>query len=314
VVLSGREERVLLVFPRGRDALALAGGTIARLVDSGSRAAVLTGDADTAAEAGLWAMGARSQAMTGSDARAAVAAAFDEQQASAIVVPALGPGQEGGDEAALVAAAVAEAAARHLPVYLAVTGRMPAGKRLIAVDVSDQLDAKGDALAALPGASVRERTVSFDDQEPRLLGATEQFVMIGGGHAEAEQPPSTANRIGAAVLGFVVGAIFGGMATVAHQSTVQLGPVTIPWGLILGLLGITALLVGLRLVLHDRITVLFTALGVLVTIFVLSLRSTGGSVLIPEGALGLAWTMGPAIIAAIVIAWPRLPARPAPRA
>lgn len=305
---------MLLVFPRGRDALALAGGTIARLVESGSSAAVLTGDADAAAEGGLWAMGARSQAMTGSEPRAAVSAAFDVQEATAIIVPALGPGQESGGAGAIVAAAVAEAADRHLPVYLAVTGRMPAGKRLIAVDVSDQLDAKSDALAALPGASVRERTVSFDDQEPRLLGATEQFVMIGGGHVEVEQPPSTANRIGAAVLGFVVGVIFAGMGTVAHQSTVQLGPLEIPWGLILGLLGITALLVGLRLVLHDRVTVLFTALGMLLTIFVLSLRSTGGSVLIPEGALGLAWTMGPAIIAAIVIAWPRLPARPAPRA
>lgn len=305
---------MLLVFPRGRDALALAGGTIARLVESGSSAAVLTGDADAAAEGGLWAMGARSQAMTGSEPRAAVSAAFDAQEATAIIVPALGPGQESGGAGAIVAAAVAEAADRHLPVYLAVTGRMPAGKRLIAVDVSDQIDAKGDALAALPGASVRERTVSFDDQEPRLLGATEQFVMIGGGHVEVEQPPSTANRIGAAVLGFVVGVIFAGMGTVAHQSTAQLGPLEIPWGLILGLLGITALLVGLRLVLHDRVTVLFTALGMLLTIFVLSLRSTGGSVLIPEGALGLAWTMGPAIIAAIVIAWPRLPARPAPRA
>ncbi len=304
---------MLLVFPRGRDALMLAGGTVARLVDSGSSAAVLTGDADPAAEAGLWAMGARSHTMTGADARAAVAAAFDAQEATAIVVPALGPGQENGEAGAIVAAAVAEASSRHLPVYLAVTGRMPAGKRLIAVDVSDQLDAKGDALAGLPGVSVRDRTVTSDGEEPRLLGATEQFVMIGGGHAEVEQPPSTANRVGAAVLGFVVGVIFAGMATVAHQSTVQLGPLDLPWGLILGLAGITALLVGLRLVLHDRVTVLFTALGMLITIFVLSLRSTGGSVLIPEGALGLAWTMGPAIIAAIVIAWPRLPARPAPR-
>ncbi|AMB60453.1 hypothetical protein AWU67_09215 [Microterricola viridarii] len=122
------------------------------------------------------------------------------------------------------------------------------------------------------------------------------------------------SRIGAAVLGFLVGALFAAMGTVAHQSTAEIFGITVPWGLLLGLVGFTALLVGLRLVLHDRVTVLFTALGALVTIFVLSLRSTGGSVLIPEGALGLAWTMGPVIIAAIVLAWPRLPARPSPRA
>lgn len=314
MVLSGRDERVLLVFPRGRDALAQAGGTIARLIDAGSRATVLTSEADAAADAGLWAMGSRGHAVAGADARAAVSAAIDQQQASALVVPALRGDAAAGVATELVAAAVAEASARHLPVYLAVSGRMPAGRRLIAVDVSDQLDAKSDALAALPGASVVDRTVAFDGQEPQLLGPTEQFVMIGGSAPESEEAPSTGSRVGAAVLGFVVGAIFAAMGTVAHQSTTQVAGVDVPWGLMLGLLGFTALLIGLRLVLHDRLTVVAAALGALLTIFVLSLRSTGGSVLIPEGVLGLVWTMGPAIIAAIVIAWPRLPARPSARA
>ncbi|WP_234407206.1 hypothetical protein [Microterricola viridarii] len=305
---------MLLVFPRGRDALAQAGGTIARLVDAGSSASVLSSAGDADADAGLWAMGARNVAVAGNDARAAVADALDGQRSSAVVVPAPLAGAEHSAASELVTAALEEAAARHLPVYLAVSGRMPAGQRLIAVDVSDHLDAKSDALAALPGVSVVERTVTVDGQAPRLLGATEQFVLIGGGQPEPADTPSVSSRIGAAVLGFLVGALFAAMGTVAHQSTAEIFGITVPWGLLLGLVGFTALLVGLRLVLHDRVTVLFTALGALVTIFVLSLRSTGGSVLIPEGALGLAWTMGPVIIAAIVLAWPRLPARPSPRA
>lgn len=308
MVLSGREERVLLVFPRALDALAQAGGTIARLAESGSAAAVLTGDDDADAVAGLWAMGARSQALDGASLRAGVAHAIDEQHSTAIVVPALGAAESQAEGAELVAAAVAEASARHLPVYLAVRGRMPAGQRLIAVDVSDQLDAKCDALAALPGVRVQEHSLRVDGQEALGLGRTEQFVMIGGGHAPAPVPPSVANRVGAGLLGFAVGAVFAAMATVAHQATAVVAGVTLPWGLLLGLAGLTALLLGLRLVLHDRATVLCTALGALVAIFMLSLRSTGGSVLIPQGTLGLVWTMAPAVIAAIVIAWPRLPA------
>ncbi len=305
---------MLLVFPRGRDALAQAGGTIARLTNSGSSAVVLTAEDDAAAEAGLWAMGARAHSVAGGDARAAVASAIELQQISAIVVPALRADAATGTATALVAAAVAEASERRLPLYLAVSGRMPDGQRVIAVDVSDQLDAKSDALAALPGVSVVDRTVSVDGQSPLLLGATEQFVTVGAEHPEPVIAPSVGSRVGAAVLGFLVGVIFAAMGTVAHQTTAEVLGVTVPWGLLLSLLGFTALLVGLRLVLHDRLTVLFTALGALLTIFVLSLRSTGGSVLIPEGALGLAWTIGPALIAAIVIGWPRLPARPSPRA
>lgn len=313
MVLSGREERVLFVFPRGFDALLHGGGTIARLIEAGSTADVLTGVSDAASERALWMLGAHSVTVAGDDSQRSVAAAIDAQQVSAVVVPAAGIGGA-GPLSELVAAAVAEASARHLPVYLAVSGRMPAGERLIAVDVSDQLDAKGDALATVPGVTVHERAISIDGDAPRALGATEQFVTIGGGHVEREAAPSVANRIGAAVLGIAVGVIFAAMGTVTHQSTVVLAGITVPWGLIVALTGLTALLIGLRLVLHDRLTVLATALGALITIFVLSLRSAGGSVLIPEGTLGLIWTMAPAVIAAIVIAWPRLPARPASRA
>ncbi|HSP53622.1 MAG TPA: hypothetical protein VLO00_12075, partial [Cryobacterium sp.] len=98
--------------------------------------------------------------------------------------------------------------------------------------------------------------------------------------------------------------------TIAHQATIPVGPVTIPIGLILALTGVTALLTGLRLVLGGRMVVFFCALGLLGTIFILSLRSAGGSVLVPEGLPGMVWTVGPTLVATIVLAWPRIPARP----
>lgn len=326
MVLSGREERVLLVFPRGADALLQAGGTIARLVDAGSNAAVLTLESDVATDKALWSMGAHDRRLAHKDARASVSAAIDAQRSSAIVVPALaagvghgaigheGSGQGSSPEAELIAAAVAEASARHLPVYLAVRGRMPADQRLVAVDVSDQLDAKAAALSTLPGVTVDQRILHVEGSEPRALGSTEQFVMIEGGHADAEPQQSVANRIGTIVLGVIIGALFGAIATVAHQSTIELAGVTVPWGLIVGLISITALLIGLRLVLRDRAVVLAAALGMLATIFVLSLQSMGGSVLVPAGLSGTIWTFAPAIIAAFVISWPRLPERTVARA
>ncbi len=343
MVLSGRQERVLLVFPRGADAILQAGGTIARLADTGSKASILVAQNDTASDHALWEMGAIDRAIASDDLRASVSAAIDAHKSSAIVVPArardsrveLGGAPTGGTPAAalhpsdpvvdltilsnsrddaLIAAAVAEAAARQLPVYLAVRGRMPADQRLIAVDVSDQLDAKAAALSTLPGISVDQRVVHVQGSEPRALSATEQFVMLSAGASAVEPRASLSSRLGAIVLGVIIGALFGAMGTVVHQSTLEIAGITVPWGLALALGSVTALLIGLRLVMRDRSVVLASALGLLVTIFVLSLRSTGGSVLVPAGILGTVWSFAPAIIAAIVIAWPRLPDRRVTRA
>ncbi|TFB94772.1 hypothetical protein E3O48_08960 [Cryobacterium sp. HLT2-28] len=113
----------------------------------------------------------------------------------------------------------------------------------------------------------------------------------------------------AGLLAFVVGVAFGVLGTIAHQATIVLGPVTIPIGLVLALAGVTALLAGLRLVVGDRLVVLLAAIGLLGTIFLLSLRSEGGSVLVPQGLPGTLWTVGPTLVATIVLAWPRIPGR-----
>ncbi len=66
---------------------------------------------------------------------------------------------------------------------------------------------------------------------------------------------------------------------------------------------------GLRLLVGDRLIVFFCAFGMLATIFLLSLRSTGGSVLIPAGLPGTLWSVAPALVAALVLGWPKLPAK-----
>jgi hypothetical protein len=111
------------------------------------------------------------------------------------------------------------------------------------------------------------------------------------------------------VLLFIAGALLGAVGTVAHQSTVTVAGVPFPWGITVALLAYTLLLVGLRLLNPGRAPALAAALGTIAVTFVFSIKGIGGSVLIPDNLLGKVWVVAPILIAAIVIAWPRLPQR-----
>jgi peptidoglycan/LPS O-acetylase OafA/YrhL len=121
--------------------------------------------------------------------------------------------------------------------------------------------------------------------------------------------PTTQGRVLSCILALIVGAVFGAVGTVAHQSTLNLGALRIPLGLPLALIGVLALLLGFRLLLRDRLVVFLAAVGVVAVIALFSVPSPGGSVLIPQGLLSIIWTIGPVLIATVVVAWPRLPER-----
>lgn len=113
-------------------------------------------------------------------------------------------------------------------------------------------------------------------------------------------------RIGAWIVGFVVGLFYGVAGTVAQAYTVG----WFPLGLVLSLIGVVALLLAVRLLTADRWATLTTAVGVMVATLVFSGAGPGGSVIVPqapEGELspGLAWTILVPLAAAIVIAWPQ---------
>ncbi len=115
----------------------------------------------------------------------------------------------------------------------------------------------------------------------------------------------TSRTLGSVVLSllaFGVGALVGVITTITHR---QLPP----WGLLAGLAIIAALLIGIRLASDTRLPAIAASLGVVGSLVVLLLQ-TGGSVLVIDDALGWAWALGPAAIAAFVIAWPRRRRRP----
>ena len=334
MVMSGTDERVVFVLDAPGDESLLTGGTIARLLDDGARVTVLFGRTDATvadasavatartalgeSDAGQWRVLSGAPEAVTSDAAVPVAAggpgvfersellraAFAEAEATAVVIAATDPA---------LRQAAADAAGDHgIPLFTGSTVSAAAGQRLTAIDVSDHLDRKLAALAAYTGRwRVDGRVVRRNDGGESLVTGSETFVRTGAPvrPAEADERPTVATRLVTTLVALAAGVLFAVLGTVAHQSTVQLGSLSVPIGLVLSLVSSVALLVGLRLVVHDRLVVLAAALGLLGTVFLLSLRSTGGSVLVPAGVAGTVWTMAPALVAAVVIAWPRIPAR-----
>ena len=327
MLMSGSGERVVFVLDAPGDESLLTGGSIARLLADGAEVTVLFGratpdesDPVAAASAGATSADAVAAARTalgendptrwrvlaaadqGADRRAALAAALDEANATAVVVAATDPA---------IRQAVVDAARAHgTPVFLSSLVSAADGHRLTAIDVRDHLDEKLAAIAAYPGRwRVDGRVVHLADGGEMLVTGSETYVGHGAEPRAQPQPPTTLSRLLASLMALLAGILFGVLGTVAHQNTLTVGSATIPIGLVLALIASGALMVGLRLVVHDRLVVLAAAIGLVGTIFLLSLRSTGGSVLVPAGVTGTVWTMVPALIAALVLAWPRIPAR-----
>lgn len=310
MVMSGSEERVVFVHDRPGDEALLTGGTIARLRADGARVVVLFGamgqgeaDAAAAALAELGVTESRALPAASAERDLALREAVTEARATAVVI---GSADDGLRESATRAADALAA-----PVFLARRVTQAAGRRLVAIDVSDMLGQKRAALAAYPGRwTVADGAVGLPDGTLLAVTGTETFLRHEPeARLAPDGPPTRGARLATAAVSLVLGVGFGLLGTVAHQSVLVIGPVTIPIGLILALLAVTALLVGLRLVFGDRMAVLSAAIGLLGTIFLLSLRSTGGSVLIPAGLPGTLWTIVPALVATFVLSWPNLPAK-----
>lgn len=119
-------------------------------------------------------------------------------------------------------------------------------------------------------------------------------------------------RIASWVIGLLLGVVFGMLGTVVHQSTISFfGLFDLPIGLILAIASVVFLLVGLRLILPTRLLAFLAALGLVGVVALLTLPSTGGSILVPADThgYGYTWTFAPTVIAVIVLAWPKLSRR-----
>lgn len=146
----------------------------------------------------------------------------------------------------------------------------------------------------MPAPSRRATAVAADEPDP-------------------EPRPSRSARIRTFAVAAVIGIVYGTVATIGHRHAWELGEVVIPWGLVAGLVGVAALLLGIRLVAGGRGAALAAAIGVVAAVALFSLPGPGGSVLIAGGIVGTMWSVGPALIAVLIVAWPSLPSRAAAR-
>ncbi|WP_147440411.1 DUF6113 family protein [Mycetocola tolaasinivorans] len=133
-----------------------------------------------------------------------------------------------------------------------------------------------------------------------------------GSAAESTEKPRVASRIPSLILAFLAGALMGMVGTVAHPNTVTVAGIDVPYGLLLGLAASLALMLGVRLVSPGRAAVIATGIGLIGVIALFTVPGTGGTILIDNSTNSLVWTLGPVLIATIVIAWPRFskPVRP----
>lgn len=108
----------------------------------------------------------------------------------------------------------------------------------------------------------------------------------------------------AIVAGLLVGLAVGVLGTVAHRSTVLIGTVSLPTGLVLALLAAGGVFLGLRLTLDRPLAAGAAALGAWIALAVLCLPSPGGSVLIRLDTVGYVWIFGVLALGVIALLFP----------
>jgi hypothetical protein len=109
------------------------------------------------------------------------------------------------------------------------------------------------------------------------------------------------------VVALLVGAVYGLAGTIAHAY--RWG--WFPLGLILAIIGSAALLAAVRLLTGDRWAALAGGIGMILATLAFSGRGPGGSVIVAQTELAIAWTIAVPVLVAIVVAWPARSPRPA---
>lgn len=198
--------------------------------------------------------------------------------------------------------------------FFAIDSDAVPGPGALTVDISGALDRKVRALQA------HRTQVTVDGDHYALSSgpglpvlAQESYRLLVRRRAhdtDFRSQPASARSL-ASALALVLGAGCGILGTVSHQSTLTVAGAELPVGMLAAVAVTTTLLVGLRLVFASRVPAAFAAVGLMLALVVFAQAGPGGSVLIPANTAGYAWTYGLPLIAAVVLAWPRLPVRAA---
>ena len=193
-----------------------------------------------------------------------------------------------------------------VPYYeIATDGRGP-----IVVDIAPVLARKRAALAAhRTQLTLSDDSFALSNGVSQPIGVTETFRRVAV-EVVPETVPFREQTVGVKIgVGFLVlafGAIVGALMTAVHQSSATLAGVAVPWGLILGVLAMVAYIVGLRVLTGSRILAILATVGIMGATAYLASPTVGGSIIVPANIAGVIWTFLPAVVIAIVVAWPNM--------
>lgn len=109
----------------------------------------------------------------------------------------------------------------------------------------------------------------------------------------------------------IAGLVVGTIGTFKHQVGISAATgAGLPVGLVLSLLMVAVFLLALRVVFLTRLYSVAAAIGIVTAGALLLLPgSSGGSTIVLANVAGVVWTFAPALIAAVIVAWPRLARR-----
>ena len=344
-------EHVLFVFAVAGDETAIAGGTIATLLDQGAGVTVLSTTRDERAASHLaaalealgvtdhrylGATGARwpdkeSRNYTESGWRGAsrppgsltptedrslsaapfgevsgdIAAVIYEVQPTAVVSHDEGGGDKHPDRIRTHEAALRAAEVMEVPFFAAAAHE--AGKWK--VDVAPVAARKQAAVAALATTPAREVTTytSSIPVLPTALPKTETFRRIAPTLAAPVtfDQQSVLTRVSLSIIFITLGAALGLVMTAVHRSSGPIGGVEVPWGIIVALASVVALLVGSRLALASRIPPALAGVALLAMSIFVSSPTRGGSVLVGNDLPGNLWTWLVPLIVLGAVFWPK---------
>jgi N-acetyl-1-D-myo-inositol-2-amino-2-deoxy-alpha-D-glucopyranoside deacetylase len=153
-----------------------------------------------------------------------------------------------------------------------------------------------------------DNTFALSSGPARPITAQESFARVYPAAAPTGSVPWSEQGFGthlfAWIVALLIGLSLGAISTVNHQFEISVGKAQLPVGIVVSLVLIAALLVGLRIVFSGRLIAFLAALGIVVSIAVLSLAGGGGSVLVPANTAGYLLTYAPVVIALVVLGWP----------
>src|SRR5690606_32380301 len=268
----------------------------------------------------VWDSSGRPQPVPDLDSKALCSAPTEEVAADiAAVIAAVQPDavvsydEDGGyghpDHIRAHVAARRAADVMAVPFYAVLPPQGSLGADTHTVDVAPVLDRKVRAMQAHRTQIVVDGDHFALSSGPSMpVAATESYRRLDGFEAEIPfgRQPWAAKALACAVA-LVLGVGVGILGTVTHPSTAMIAGVVVPSGLVVAFIVATALMVGLRLVFGSRSPAIWAAIGIVLVLLVFAQSGPGGSVLIAANVPGYAWTYGVPLIAAFVIAWPRLP-------